>query len=161
MLATSPEVSARRARELLQRRIAVQLQGIEVVPARVLVVMPMKHLCFGFDLQTAQLVFQPDDRAGQFRQVEVDGVDLLVEASTENADLAGIVEHGVQQVGIDARHFHALGRYRLAAGEHWRGADLEIGNGVLAGWGQHGGERHHLWRRGFQGCPGRRYARRG
>ena len=66
---------------------------------------------------------------------------LMIEASTENADLTGIVEHGVQQVGIDARHFHALGRYRLAAGEHGRGADLEVGNGVLAGCGQSRGER--------------------
>ena len=72
--------------------------------------MPVQHLRFGLDFEAAQLLLEARDRARQLRQIEVDGIDLLVEPRAENAHFAGVVEHGVEQVRIDPRHFHPLRR---------------------------------------------------
>jgi hypothetical protein len=101
---------------LLQGGIAVQLERIEVVAALVFILVPIQYLRLGLHFEAAQLLLETRDRARQLRQVEVDGVDLLVEARAENTHLAGIVEHRVEQIRIDARHFHPLRRQVLAAG---------------------------------------------
>ena len=121
-----------RARVLLQRRIAVELERIEVVAARILLVlMPVEHLRFGLDLEAAQLLLESRHRARQLRQIEVDGVDLLIEARAEDAHLAGVVQHGVEQIRIDARHLHPLRRHALAARQHGSAAHLELRQRVL------------------------------
>ena len=114
-----------RARELLQRRIAVQFKRIEVVAPRLDIVMPIQHLRLGLDFQSAQLFLQARHGARQLGQIEIDGIDLLVEARAENAHLAGIVEHGVEQIRIHARHLHALRRRGLTARQDRCAAQLQ------------------------------------
>ncbi len=111
MLATSPDVSAS-AREILLQvpssgRVRADRSRRGAASSSW---MPIEHLRFGLHFQSAQLLLESRDRARQLRQVEVDGVDLLVEPRAENAHFAGVVEHGVEQIGIDARHFHPLRR---------------------------------------------------
>ena len=101
-----------RARVLLQGRISVQLERIEVVAPRFHVLVAIADLRLGLDLQTPQLFLEARHRAREFRQIEVDGIDLLIETRAENAHLTGIVEHGVEQIRIDARHFHPFRRER-------------------------------------------------
>src|ERR1700733_9276346 len=94
--------------------------------------MPVENLCFGFYLQAAQLLFEAGHRTCELRQIEVDGVDLLIEAGAENAHLSRVVEHGVEQIGVDARHFHSFGRRALAPRQYRSAAQLETRNGILA-----------------------------
>ncbi len=107
-----------RARVLLQGGISVQLERIEVVAPRFRVLMPIENLRFGFDLQAAQLFLEARYRARQFGQIEVDRVHLLIETSPEDAHLSGVVQHGVEQIGIDTGHLHAFRRSALASGQH-------------------------------------------
>ena len=106
----------KRPGERLQRGIAVELERVEVAAARVLVLVPVEHLRLGLDLQSAQLFLEARDGTGQLRQVEVDGRDLLIEAGAKNAHLTRVVEHGVEQFGIDPGHLDPFRRGVLAAG---------------------------------------------
>ena len=119
-----------RTRELLQRGIAVELQRIEIVAARILVLMAVQHLRFGLDLEAAQLLLEARHGARELRQIEVDGIDLLIEARAEDAHLAGVVEHGVEQIGVDPRHFHALRGRAFASRQHRCAARLQVRSGI-------------------------------
>ena len=56
-----------RARKLLQRRVAVEFQRIEIRRgARLFVVVAVQHLRFGLDFEPAQLLLEPRHRARQF-----------------------------------------------------------------------------------------------
>ena len=121
-----------RARVLLDRGIAVELERVEVVAARILLVlMAVEHLRLGLDLESAQLLLETGHGARELRQIEVDGIDLLIEARAEDAHLAGIVQHRVEQVRIHASHLDALRRHALASRQHGSGAHLELRERVL------------------------------
>ena len=77
--------------------------------------MPVQDLRFGLELELAQLFLQARDGAAEFGEVELDRADLLLQARAEDAHFAGVVEQGVEQVGVDARKFLALLRLRFAA----------------------------------------------
>ncbi len=98
-----------RARVLLDRRIAVELERVEVVAPRAGIDVAMQDLRLGLDLELAQLVLQALHDAAELGQVEVDRRHLLLEARAIDADFAGDVQHVVEQVGVDTRHFAALG----------------------------------------------------
>ncbi len=121
-----------RARILLQGGISVQLERIEVAAPGLRILMPVEDLRFGLHLEAAQLLFEARHRARQLRQIEVDRVDLLIDASPEYAHLSGIVEHGVEQIRIDARHFHPFHRGALASRQHRSAAELETRDRLLA-----------------------------
>ena len=114
MLPTSLADSAKRARQLLDGRIAVELERIEVGATGLLFLVPMQDLRFGLELELAQLFLQARDGAAELGEVEIDRADLLLQARAEDADFAGVVEQRVEQVGVDAREFLALLRLRLA-----------------------------------------------
>ena len=101
---------AERARILLDRRVAVELERIEVVAARAGIHVPMQDLRLGLDLELAQLVFQALNDAAEFRQVEVDRRHLLLEPRAVDAHLARDVQHVVEQVRVHARDLAAIGR---------------------------------------------------
>ena len=123
------------ARELLDRGIAIELERIEIVAARILLVlMPVQHLRLGLDLQPAQLLLQARHRARELGQVEIDRVHLLIEARAEDAHLAGVVEHGVEQLGIDARHLDPLRGHVFPPRQHRTRARLELGSLELGGF---------------------------
>ena len=109
-----------RARQLLNRRIAIELERIEVRAARVLFLVAVQDLRFGFELELAQLLAQARDRAAEFGEVELDRAHLLLEARAEDADFAGVVEQLVEQVGVDARELLALLDLRFAPGRQRR-----------------------------------------
>ena len=69
-----------RARELLDRRVAVQLQRIEFLPVPGLVVVPVQDLRLGLHLELAQLLLQARDGARELAQIELDRAQLLLEA---------------------------------------------------------------------------------
>ncbi len=111
-----------RARELLDRGITIQFQRIEVGTRTGLGLVPVQDLRLGFDFQLGQLLLQARHRARQLGEVELGGGQLLLDARTRDAHLAGLVQQLVQQFGIDARHLGALRRRRrLAARRHGRG----------------------------------------
>jgi hypothetical protein len=97
-----------RARELLDRRVAVELQRIEIAAVRRVALVAMQDLLLGLDLEIAQLFLQARDRARQLAEVVVDRGDLLLEARAADADFAGVVQQLVEQVGVDARHLLAI-----------------------------------------------------
>ena len=123
------------ARELLNGRIAVQLERIELAAVAALVLVPMQDLRLGLDFQAAQLLLQTGHRARQLAEVEVNGAELLLEACACDARFAGDVEQLIQQVRVHARHFLALGRgHRLAAGGNWlRREETFLGRARLGG----------------------------
>ena len=98
-----------RARVLLDRGVAVELERVEVVAPRAGIDVAMQDLRLGLDLELAQLVLQALHDAAELGEVEVDRRHLLLEARAIDADLAGDVQHVVEEVGVDARHFAALG----------------------------------------------------
>ncbi len=100
-----------RARELLDRRVAVELERIEVaaMAGAAFVLVTMEDLRFGFDFELAELLFQTRHRASELREVEVDGAHLLLEARARDADFTGGVEQRVEQLGVDAGHFRPVG----------------------------------------------------
>ena len=102
------------ARVLLNRRILVEFQWIEIVAARALIDVPVQDLGLGFDLELAQLVLQALHHAAEFCQVEIHGRKLLLESRAENADFACRVQHVVEEFGVDPRDFSAI-RARIAA----------------------------------------------
>ena len=104
-----------RARELLDRGVAVELERIEVAAVRAgLVLVPVQDLRLGLDLEVAQLLLQARHRARQLAEVEVERAELLLEAGARDAGFARDVEQLVEQLGVDARHFHALAGRRPA-----------------------------------------------
>ena len=108
-----------RARELLDRRIAIELERIELAASALLFLVAMQDLRFGLELELAQLFLEARHRARQLADVEVDGADLLLETGARDARLAGIVEQLVEQLGVDAREFGSIGRRgRFAARRH-------------------------------------------
>ena len=105
-----------RARELLDRGIAVELERIEVAALALLFLVAMQDLRLGFELELAQLLLQARHRARQLADVEIDGADLLLEARARDARFAGIVEQLVEQFGVDARELGAIATARRAPG---------------------------------------------
>src|SRR5579859_7445996 len=122
------------ARELLQGRVSIQLERIEIVTPRLHILVPMQHLCLGLYFQPAQLLLQARHRTRQLRQIEIDRVDLLIEAGAKDADLAGIVEHGVEQIRVNARHLHPLHGRCLAARQYRWAADFHAGRICARGY---------------------------
>jgi len=76
--------------------------------------MPIENLRFGFDLETSQLLFEARHRARQLRQIEVDRVHLLVEASrkmlTSPALLSMVSSRSASTRAISTRSAGALSR---------------------------------------------------
>ena len=111
-----------RARELLDRGVAVELERIEVaaVSRADIVFVTMEDLRFGFDLELAELFLQARDGARQLAEVELDRAHLLLEARARDADFTGVVEQRVEQLRVDARHLGAIRRRSdgLAARRH-------------------------------------------
>ena len=108
-----------RARELLDRRVAIELERIEFAAPAFFFLVAMQDLRFGFELELAQLLLEARHRARQLTDVEIDGTDLLLQARARDAGLAGIVEQLVEQLGVDAREFWPVGRrHRFAARRH-------------------------------------------
>ena len=82
--------------------------------------MTVQDLRFSLDFQAAQLLLQTGHGARQLAEVEVERAELLLQARARDAGLAGDVEQLVEQLGVDSRHFLALGRRdRLASRRHW------------------------------------------
>ena len=98
-----------RARVLLDRGIAVELERVEVVAPRARIHVAMQDLRLGLDLELAQLVLQALHDAAELGEVEVDRRHLLLEPRAVDADLARDVQHVVEEVGVDARNFAAVG----------------------------------------------------
>ncbi len=94
--------------------------------------MPIQHLRLGLHFQAAQLLLQARHRARQLREIEIDRVDLLIQARAEYADLAGIVQHGIEQIRIHSRHFRSFHRRRLSPRQYRRAARLEVRQAILA-----------------------------
>ena len=109
-----------RARELLDGRIAIELERIEVLAPRMLFLMPMQDLRFGLELELAQLILEARHRAAELGEVELDRAHLLLETRAEDAHFAGVVEQRVEQVGVDAREFLAFLRLTLATRQRRR-----------------------------------------
>jgi hypothetical protein len=109
-----------RARELLDRRIAIQFERIKIgAMAAAFLLVAVQDLRLGLDLELAQLLFQARHRARQLAQVEIDRSQLLFESRARNADLAGGIEHLIEELGIHARHLGAIPRrHGLAPRRH-------------------------------------------
>ena len=110
-----------RARELLDRGVAVELERVEVAAMRctALFLVAMEDLRFGLDLEIAQLILQAGDRARQLAKVEIDRAELLLEPRARDADLAGGIEHLIEQLRIDAGHLGPIPLHDgLAARRH-------------------------------------------
>ncbi len=108
----------KRARQLLDIRIAIQLQRIEIAyQDRVL--MAVHDLRFGFQFQLAQLFTQAGDRLLELFDMKLERGHLLVEPRVIDADFAGCVQQVLEQVGIDARKF--LLRFGASQRTHLRG----------------------------------------
>ena len=96
------------ARKLLDGRIAIELERVEVGAVRVVLLVLEQDLRFGLHLELAQLFAQARHGAVELGEVELHRGHLLLDARAEDADFAGIVQQVVEQLGIDARHFLAL-----------------------------------------------------
>ena len=98
-----------RPRQLLQGRIAVEFERVEILPRAILLV-PRQDLGLGLDFHLPQLLAQPDHRLVQFCQVELDLTDLLLEPAVVNADFAGRVQQVLEQPRVDLRKIAPLAR---------------------------------------------------
>ena len=97
------------ARQLLDGRIAVEFQRIEIgldSPSRS---WRDSILGLGLQFEVTQLAAQSVDGLPEFPEVEGEAVVLLLDAGAVDAHLAGIVDHLVQRLG---RHPDALGARR-------------------------------------------------
>ena len=75
------------ARELLNRRITVEFERVEVLGNQGFLV-SCHDLRLGLDLELAQLLSQTCDRLFEFLDVKLDRADLLAQARVVDADLA-------------------------------------------------------------------------
>ncbi|MCY1499574.1 hypothetical protein D9M68_335960 [compost metagenome] len=96
-----------RPRELLQLRVAVHFQRIEVLVAGALGfgLVAAEDLRLGFDVEAAQLVAHPLDGGFHLGEGEAEVADLLLDPATEDGGLAGQVDQAFQQLG---RHLDQL-----------------------------------------------------
>ena len=74
--------------ELLDRRIAIELERVEIRTLLGVVLVPVEDHRLGFELELAQLLAEPSDCALELRQVELDRGHLLLNARSEDAHLA-------------------------------------------------------------------------
>ncbi len=117
MLADVAGGFGQRARELLDRRVAIQFQRIELRAVTRLGLVPVQNLRLGLHLELAQLLLQSRDRARQLPEIEFDRTELLLQPCARDAHLAGAVEQLVEQLGADTRHLDPVGSHdRLASG---------------------------------------------
>ena len=112
-----------RSRELLEARVAVELERVEALVRLGDRAHPRLDLGFGLDLDLAHLPAQPDHAAGELEQVRLERAQLAFDARTRDRDLAGLVGQPVDQVGTHAQHRarRGLGLDRL--GRRRRGGD--------------------------------------
>ena len=114
-----------RARQLLDVRIAVELERIEIGAVHLLVrLVLVEDLRLGLHLELAQLFAQAGDGAVEFDEVELDRGHLLVDAGAEDADFARVVEQVVEQVRIDTGQFATFGRRHRFASRQDRGLSV-------------------------------------
>src|SRR5690606_33502230 len=98
-----------RARELLDRRVTVELERIKALPARRQVfLMAMKDLRLGLGLELAELLAQTRDGLTELAQVEVDRVQLLIQPRLEDVDLARAIQQRIEQRRVDSGRLRAL-----------------------------------------------------
>ncbi len=71
-----------RARQLLNRGVAVELERVEAALDVGVVLVAMQDLRLGLGFELAQLLAQARDRAAELAQVELDRVQLLASAAT-------------------------------------------------------------------------------
>ena len=109
-----------RPRELLDRRIAIELQRVEVLAALAVLLVTEQYLRLGLHLELAQLLAQARHRAPEFRQVELDRGQLLLDAGAEDARLARVVEQVVEQLRIDPGELVTLDRGGRLASRQYR-----------------------------------------
>jgi hypothetical protein len=116
-----------RAGQLLQLRMAVHLQRIEVFVAQAfgLGLLAAENATLGFGVEAAQLIAHSLNGGFHLVQRNARVVDLLFDAATEDRGFTRQVDQIVQQVGGD---FHHVGgrisdRFGLACGQrhrhHW------------------------------------------
>ncbi len=80
------------ARQLLDRRIPVELERIEAALDLRVVLMAMQDLRLGLGFELAQLLAQPRHRAAELAEMKLDRVQLLGQPRLEDVDLAGAVQ---------------------------------------------------------------------
>ena len=98
-----------RSRQLLQLRIAIHLERIELFVVLTLVdLVTEQHLRFGFDLETTQLFADALDRDLHFFERRAEVVHALLDARADDAAFAGEVDELFEQAG---RHAHHLARF--------------------------------------------------
>ena len=90
-----------RARELLEARVTVELERVELVAV---VRRARLDLRLRLQLDLAHLAAQPDDAARQLEQVRLERAQLAFDASTRDGDLAGLVHQAVDRIGTNAQH---------------------------------------------------------
>jgi hypothetical protein len=126
--------------ELLEARVAVHLQGVELGVMGLDLREARLHLGVGLDLDFAQLVAQADDVFGEVEQGAAQGAQFALDAGAGDADLAGFVDELVDAAGFDPQlgagglggDVAGLGR---AASSMDRGFDA---GGGRAGWAASG-----------------------
>ena len=112
------------SRQLLESRVAVELQGIEAFRRLVDHRHPRLDLRFGLDLDFANLRPQANHAAGQFEQIALQRVQLAFDAGASDGDLARLVDQTIDKVGTHAQHRPGLG---IRAGRlHARGGRRDL-----------------------------------
>ncbi|MCY1273692.1 hypothetical protein D9M70_223030 [compost metagenome] len=104
-----------RPRQLLQLRVAVHFQWVEVLVAGALGLglVAAEDLRLGLGIETAQLVAHPLDGGFHLVQGEAEVADLLFHAATEDGGLTGQVDQAFEQLG---RHLHQFLRGATGSG---------------------------------------------
>ena len=99
---------ARAPGQLLDARVTVQLERIELGFLPWLDLMAVQDLGLCLDLEFTQLVAKADDSLVELVKVELDLRELLGQAGISNADLAGAVEELLQQARVHTRKVPGL-----------------------------------------------------
>ncbi|MNS21843.1 hypothetical protein D3C72_536200 [compost metagenome] len=91
-------------RQLLQLRVAVHFQRVEVVIGIAFELLPAGDSPLGLDVQAQQLVAHALEGGFHLVEGELRIVDLLLDAPTDDRVLTGQVAQVVEQLGIDLDH---------------------------------------------------------
>src|SRR5439155_656716 len=103
-------------RQLLQPRIAVELERIEVAVALLEHRQPRLHLAVGLDLDFAQLVAQARDAVVQITQRLLHLPQLRLDARARDGDLPRLGDQVIEGIGVDPQQRRRAGQRRLGPG---------------------------------------------
>ena len=102
-----------RTRQLLEARVPVELERIEIFLRALHERHPRLDLRLGLQLDLAHLAAQADHAAGELEQVRLEGAQLAFDARARDGDLAGLVDELVDDVRAYPQHrlrgFHVGG----------------------------------------------------